>query len=591
MMRRGFLAFATVFLSLLAPAAVLSAPIHDAAKSGDLSMIKRLLNRGVDIDLRDAETGGTPLFYAVLTGHNDVVEYLLLKGANITVVTVKGSTILETAAVAGNVDAGRLLGKRIGDINKADRDGSTPLDFAIFAGQRDYVAYLISEGALGHEGAAKHPLHRALTAKHEDVAQLLIESGFDVNERDERKVTPLHIASYQGYEDVVRTLIAKGGDVNAVDLDGTTPLFAAAAGGNPAIAKLLLDNGAAVDRVTTEHNTALIPAATRGDVEVLHVLLEAGADPNIATDAGATPLIMAVQAHSLNAVAELLKHKANVNSVSIAGDTALTVAALSGQREIVETLLQYGANINVVRIDGTTALDLSVETGNDELADFLRAQGAVRGKHGDTKLAKTRIEGSDSRKSMDIAIKRREHPLVPMAGPPGKGISHIDEFPTEGYTWQLLPVIDAKILMPKDWHLLVETNDKVDAMFLSREDISDGGMFLTGLTINAVRRAGVWSGRSVDEFARREDQLIYKIPGVKIDDRWTSDQSGIKQYGVRYRTWDSAGTEYTAMRLSIVNEQSRSVYFLTFESLGREWPESEKIGQTMIESLRLNSEY
>ena len=45
------------------------------------------------------------------------------------------------------------------------------------------------------------------------------------------------------------------------------------------------------------------------------------------------------------------------------------------------------------------------------------------------------------------------------------------------------------------------------------------------------------------------------------------------------------------MRITIVNKQSRPVYFLTFESLSREWPESEMTGRTMIESLKLNSEY
>ena len=116
-------------------------------------------------------------------------------------------------------------------------------------------------------------------------------------------------------------------------------------------------------------------------------------------------------------------------------------------------------------------------------------------------------------------------------------------------------------------------------------------MFFTGLTIKAVRHAGVWSGSSADDFARREDQFIYKVPIAKVDDSWISDQPRIKQHGMRYRSWDSAGTEYAAMRLTVVNEQTRSVYFLTFESPGSEWSESEKPGRIMIESLRLDAEY
>lgn len=592
MLRRGALAFITLCLCLLGPATILSAPIHNAAKRGDLALVQRLLNRGADIDQRDDERSGTPLFYAVLTGHHDVVDYLLLKGANVHAVTAKGVTILQSAAMAGNVDTARLLRKRIGDINQADSNGVTPLDLAIFAGQRDYVAYLIDAGALERKGAAKLPLHRALTSKHEDIAQLLIEAGVGIGEHDDGRVTPLHIAANLGYEGVVRALIARGANVDAEDIGGTTPLFAAAAGGNPAIVKILLDNGAAVNHFTIEHNTALIPAASRGDVEVMRTLLNAGADPNIATTAGATPLIMAVQARRSDVVTLLLEHKADVNSASVIGDTALTVAIMSGQRAVVETLLQHGANINMVRADGTTALDLSVEMRNHDLADLLRARGALPGKLGDAKpIVVTSNDGGDDDTPADAAAKGRGWPLVVMASPMGMGLSTAYGPPPKGYAWQLLPMINTIILMPDNWHLLAESNDKVDGLFLSREDIANGGIFRTGLIINAVRKAGIWSGRSVDEFAQQEDRRVFELPNVKVDDTWASDQSEIKQYGARYRIMDSAGHEHTAVKLTIVNKQSQSVYFVIFESLSREWSASEAIGRTMIGSFGINPEY
>ncbi len=65
-------------------------------------------------------------------------------------------------------------------------------------------------------------------------------------------------------------------------------------------------------------------------------------------------------------------------------------------------------------------------------------------------------------------------------------------------------------------------------------------------------------------------------------------------YGFESQIFRNIGpmrVEHKTMRITIVNKQSRPVYFLTFESLSREWPESEMTGRTMIESLKLNSEY
>jgi ankyrin repeat protein len=592
MMRRANLAFLIRWLCFLSSATVFSDPIHDAAKVGDLSLVKRLLNGGADINQHDNSNGMTPLFYAVITGHNDIVAYLLLKGADVHAVTAHGETILHVAASAGNVGAARLLRKHVDDINQADGYGVTPLDVAISLGRRDYVAYLIDAGAMKREEAATLPLINALKSRHKDIARILIESGIGIGEHNDIGVTPLHIAANLGYEHIVRALVDRGENINAEEVSGgTTPLFAAVFGGHLAVVEFLLEKGAAVNHVTKEHNTALIPATQRGDVEIVRTLLMAGADANIATDAGATPLIMAVQAHNPDVVAELLDHKADVNSASLIGDTPLTVAVTTGQRSVVETLLQHGANINVVRVDGTTVLDLAVLMGDPNLADLLRIRGAVAGRH-DHAAASTAINNgrSDGSLPADATAQKPLRPLVNIARSEAKGLLS-REPPPKGYAWQVLPVLQAVILMPKDWHLLVENNDKVDAVFLSREDIGDGGIFLTGLSVNAVRRAGIWSGKSVDAFAQQEDSRLFTLSSVKVDDKWTSDRSSIKQYGVRYRIIDPEGREHTAVKLTIVNTQSKSVYFLTFESLSREWSASEAIGQSMIDSLEINPEY
>ena len=61
------------------------------------------------------------------------------------------------------------------------------------------------------------PLFYASRYGWEEIAELLIENGADVNTRGEgyKKITPLIYASRYGYKYIAELLIAKGADVNA----------------------------------------------------------------------------------------------------------------------------------------------------------------------------------------------------------------------------------------------------------------------------------------------------------------------------------------------------------------------------------------
>ena len=80
-----------------------------------------------------------------------------------------------------------------------------------------------------------------------DAVKQHLAAGTDVNAKDKDGWTPLHPASYEGHQEIVELLIGKGADVNAKvefgPLQGMTPLDSANNSGRTEITDLLRKHG------------------------------------------------------------------------------------------------------------------------------------------------------------------------------------------------------------------------------------------------------------------------------------------------------------------------------------------------------------
>jgi ankyrin repeat protein len=152
----------------------LSTRLRDAAFTGDLGAIQRLLGDGVPVDARDAE-GATPLFLAVRAERADAVALLLRRGASVTEATNSGLDPLLG-----------LFVEQISDETIAD----------------------------GTDNFAKVR-----------IARMLVEAGAQLRPTNPLNVTSLHLASLLGDEKAVKAALAAGADANAATRYGLTPLF------------------------------------------------------------------------------------------------------------------------------------------------------------------------------------------------------------------------------------------------------------------------------------------------------------------------------------------------------------------------------
>jgi len=71
---------------VLAAGSVPAAEIHDAARSGDSSKVKALVEKDPGLASARNPNGQTPLFDAVMGRHPEIAEYLISKGADVNAV-------------------------------------------------------------------------------------------------------------------------------------------------------------------------------------------------------------------------------------------------------------------------------------------------------------------------------------------------------------------------------------------------------------------------------------------------------------------------------------------------------------------------
>jgi ankyrin repeat protein len=179
-----------------------------AARNGDGKAVVRYLDAGVDIEARNPGDAWTPLMWAAVRDHEDVVRLMVGRGARLETRDRKGLTALLIAARWGSrKGVGALLdaGARIG---AADDIGWNALMWASFKGQTDMAALLLDRGASleGRDPDGRTPLMLAAKKGHEKTVALLLGRGASLEARGPDGLTASDLALKNGYDDLARQM-------------------------------------------------------------------------------------------------------------------------------------------------------------------------------------------------------------------------------------------------------------------------------------------------------------------------------------------------------------------------------------------------
>jgi ankyrin repeat protein len=216
-----------------------------AAESGDTMLVKLLVLNGADLELTYVE-GTTPLLIAVLNGNFDVAHYLLKKGADPDHKdSYQGSPLIYAAATNNYEIADLLLFYGASDTIR-DRDGNTALMTAAYFRNLATADVLLQDGLDpdGTDNQYNTPLMIAAQQGDTRMTRLLLKYKASLEKVNKQNYTPLAQAVRFNQDSTAQILIDSGANVNHLIKPGVNLYDLARQLGNRKVLSLLKKEGA-----------------------------------------------------------------------------------------------------------------------------------------------------------------------------------------------------------------------------------------------------------------------------------------------------------------------------------------------------------
>ena len=221
--------------------------LHFAAKMGNLQLVEKFLDKGVDTNASD-KNGHCPIHLAVLKNNRDLVELFLKRGANVNATNSKNENCLHLNIVNSDDSMFDLLLDNGADVYQKSDAGENVIDlvdeYSVYNnGCLNFVIPLLKKGIEVPKGVTEISLADAAREGKCDFIELLLSKGTDVNANYSMA---LFSAIAKQQMAAIELLISKGANVNAVNQNDCTPLDTALSinqNDDELIVKYLKDHG------------------------------------------------------------------------------------------------------------------------------------------------------------------------------------------------------------------------------------------------------------------------------------------------------------------------------------------------------------
>ncbi|KAE8444279.1 hypothetical protein EG329_000686 [Mollisiaceae sp. DMI_Dod_QoI] len=388
--------------------------LESIAKTGDASMLRFLIECGLDVHHLAGLSGGKylqvsllsdwfdvahllldygadvnpplggfpyeypPIYSAILAEEIELSIRLLEAGANVETKYVEDSTALSLAVMVGNTNLVCQLLQVGADVDSGEIWNYKTLDFA-YLHRKNIYQLMLPRSRTGKTSLTMSGILSAANRGCRALSQYLDEEREQIYKNQCHQKTELEhalsaaIAEKQNF-DVISLLLDFGVGPNTETVNTSPPpLLLAARSFDIVLAGRLLDAGARINSSDLLSDAAQFEEG----FDILSFLIEQGAD---VTASGATALRSAICGNNLGGIKLLLKFGADINDAVYHdnGYSPLARAARSSEIRIIKYLVDNGATVNgppnlIARV---TPLQAAAAAGKLDVVRFLLDNGA-----------------------------------------------------------------------------------------------------------------------------------------------------------------------------------------------------------------------
>jgi len=190
---------------------------------------------------------------------------------------------------------------------------SKPLHFIVKYKNYNYLKYLLSDNDFKDKVEDKEILsliHYVIHEKKDTKAlQLLLDYRMNNFKKDKNGKTPMMYAVESKNEEIVEMILRNGFQINETDNNGETALFYSVKDKNFKMMKFLIDKGADVEVKNNNSENVLFPAVHAGKIGILEYLLKLVKNKNLRNKENLTILYYAKKNNKKNIINLLKKNK------------------------------------------------------------------------------------------------------------------------------------------------------------------------------------------------------------------------------------------------------------------------------------------
>jgi ankyrin repeat protein len=349
-----------------------------AAGRGDLETVRRLVDEKPVWIHTIGSHGRTMLWEAVYRGRDNVVKFLVERGADVNAVGCYFSEhFVEISPYCVAMSKGRYKLAEYLLKNGANVD----IHSAAYLGDYNTVSSFLDKNPdlvnEEHPYTKRHdkpyfratPIFYAVSSGYANVVELLISRGTDIQSYSNNL---LGFAMQRGIE-IVRLLLENGLDLSKIKM-GPPPK-------DRKLAELLESCGVEFDVNASDRGWPPIVYRSRGDKgehpEEIQRLLDLGADVNIHNYKGKTALHVAAKAGFVRVMEVLVNNGADVNAVDDNGETPIfdvvrsTIKNTTKKKSAASFLLSRGADLSIENSKGETPIEIAKKGRREEADDIL----------------------------------------------------------------------------------------------------------------------------------------------------------------------------------------------------------------------------